>query len=146
VLADAEEVAGLFDEYRQFYGQAPDLPTSRRFMTERLIRRDSVIYWAFGRGDGGRVAMGFTQLYPSFSSTRCGRLWILNDLYVRSDFRGRGVARALMERARAHALETGACGLELMTARDNVSAQRLYEALGYQRDDVFLHYELSLAR
>jgi ribosomal protein S18 acetylase RimI-like enzyme len=49
-----------------------------------------------------------------------------------------------MERAREHALETGATGLFLQTARDNTRAQRLYESLGYRRDELFLVYELTL--
>ena len=139
---DTEVVAPLFDAYRQFYEQPADRALARAFIAERLERGDSVIFLA---ERDGRV-VGFTQLYPLFSSTvaRPRRLWLLNDLFVAPEARGGGIGRALMARARRLAEETGACGLELATARTNTVAQRLYESLGYRRDDQFLRYELGL--
>jgi ribosomal protein S18 acetylase RimI-like enzyme len=141
-LPDLDLVAPLFDAYRQFYRLAADPALARSFIADRLEQSDSVILLAMEE----REALGFVQLYPLFSSTaaRPGRLWLLNDLYVAPTARGRGVARALMQRARAHATETGATGLFLQTARDNWTAQRLYHSLGYRRDDQFLVYELTL--
>ena len=135
-------MAPLFDAYRQSYRLPPDADLAQGFIAERLSRGDSVIFLAIE----GSAAAGFVQLYPLFSSTatRPGRLWLLNDLFVTPEARGRGVARALMERARALAAQTGATGLFLQTARENAPAQRLYEALGYRRDDLFLVYELTL--
>jgi ribosomal protein S18 acetylase RimI-like enzyme len=140
--ADVELVAPLFDAYRQFYRRPTDLPGARAFLAERLAQEESVIFVA---ESGGR-AVGFVQLYPAFSSTaaRPGRLWLLNDLYVVPDARAGGVGRALVRRARTLAEETGACGLELVTARANAAAQRLYESLGWHRDEEFLRYELGL--
>ena len=139
---DADAVAPLFDAYRQFYEQPPDRALARAFIAERLERGESVIFLA--ERDGRPV--GFVQLYPVFSSTarRPGRLWLLNDLYVAPEARQGGVGRALMMRARRLAEETGACGLELVTARTNTIGQRLYEAVGFHRDDAFLRYELGL--
>jgi ribosomal protein S18 acetylase RimI-like enzyme len=140
--ADLDVVAALFDEYRQFYHLAADLPLSREFLAERLRLGDSTIFLA----EDGVDALGFVQLYPVFTSTAAvpGRLWLLNDLYVVPAARGRRVGQALMERARELGLATGARGLFLQTARDNASAQRLYESLGYRRDEHFLVYELDL--
>ena len=140
--ADADAVAPLFDAYRQFYQQPADPTLARAFITERLERDESVIFLAERDGQ----AVGFVQLYPLFSSTapRPRRLWLLNDLYVVPEARQGGVGRALMGRARRLAEDTGACGLELATARTNTIGQRLYESEGYRRDDAFLRYELGL--
>jgi len=140
--ADADVVAPLFDAYRQFYEQPSDLTLARRFIVERLERAESVVFLA--ERDGR--AVGFVQLYPLFSSTaaRPRRLWLLNDLFVAPEARGSGIGRALLARARRLAEETGATGLELATARSNTTAQRLYESVGYRRDDAFLRYELGL--
>jgi GNAT superfamily N-acetyltransferase len=142
-LGDADAVAPLFDAYRQFYQQPSDLALARAFIADRLARSESVIFLA--ERDGRPV--GFVQLYPVFSSTarRPGRLWLLNDLYVAPAARGSGVGRALMQRARRLAEDSGACGLELVTARTNTIGQRLYESEGYRLDDAFLRYELGLA-
>lgn len=138
---DLDALVPLFDAYRQFYRQPSDEAAAQAFLAERLAQGDSVILLA--RGPAGQ-AIGFTQLYPMFSSVRMRRLWVLNDLFVRPEARRSGVARALMEAARAHARRTGAVALTLATEKDNLSAKRLYEALGYRRDDAFDYYELSV--
>ncbi|MDQ3387301.1 MAG: GNAT family N-acetyltransferase [Actinomycetota bacterium] len=130
----------LFGAYRIFYEQTSDLPGARAFLQERMERDESVLFIAMD-GDTG---LGFTQLYPLFSSVSMGSLWLLNDLYVAPEARKRGVGAALLERAREFARETGAVGLELSTAKDNFSAQRLYEKLGWKRDEDYYHYALDL--
>jgi GNAT superfamily N-acetyltransferase len=139
---DVDAVAPLFDAYRQFYQQPSDPALARAFIAERLARSESVIFLA--ERDGR--AVGFVQLYPLFSSTaaRPRRLWLLNDLFVSPSARGGGVGRSLLERARRLGEETGAAGLELVTARTNAPAQRLYESLGWRQDEQFLRYELGL--
>jgi GNAT superfamily N-acetyltransferase len=138
---DIETVAPLFDAYRQFYEQPSDLDGARAFLTERLGRGESVIFLALL--DDGTPA-GFTQLYPIFSSTSMQRAWLLNDLFVAPAARRAGVGRALLERAHAFARETNSKELMLQTAVDNFPAQRLYESLGWQRDNDFYVYMLAV--
>jgi GNAT superfamily N-acetyltransferase len=138
-LEDLEAVAPLFDAYRQFYGQRSDLAAARAFLAERLGRDESVVFIALAaEGD----ALGFTQLYPSFSSVSLKRLWVLNDLFVGPGARREGVGRRLLDRARDWAIETGAKGLILATAVTNGAAQSLYESCGWRRDDEYQHYYL----
>ena len=138
--ADVDRLAPLFDAYRQFYRQKPDLAAARAFIGDRLRREESVIFLALA----GEEAVGFVQLYPCFSSTAMKRMWILNDLFVDPAARQRGAGRALMERARQWALETKADGLWLETAVDNHPAQRLYESLGWKRDNHYFRYLMPL--
>jgi GNAT superfamily N-acetyltransferase len=140
-ISDLDDAAPLFDAYRQFYGQRSDVAAARAFLDERLRRDESVIFLAVADGEPGGV-LGFTQLYPSFSSVSLKRLWVLNDLFVGSSVRRGGVGRRLLERAREWAIETGAKGLVLATAVDNSKARALYESCGWQRDDEFQHYYL----
>lgn len=134
-------VADLFDAYRGFYGQPANLPQSRAFLAERLARDESVIFYA--QDETGR-ALGFVQLYPSFSSIDAHRTWLLSDLFTAPQARGRGVGTLLMNAAREFAQATGAKGLVLETATDNHTAQRLYESLGYVRDPGYYTYCLDL--
>jgi ribosomal protein S18 acetylase RimI-like enzyme len=138
-IRDLDDLVPLFDGYRQFYGQRSDPTAARAFLRDRIERDESVIYLAY---TDPRKAVGFTQLYPSFSSVSLKPLWILNDLYVGADVRRGGVGRALLERARQHAVDSGAKGLVLSTGVTNKAAQRLYEACGWQRDDEFFQYHL----
>ncbi|WP_432454906.1 MULTISPECIES: GNAT family N-acetyltransferase [unclassified Agarivorans] len=140
-LAQLEAVAELFDQYRVFYKQNSDLNLARDFIAERMRLQQSVIFVALSAE--GR-ALGFTQLYPSFSSTNAARIWILNDLFVTPAARGQGIAPQLMNAAKQHALATQAVALELATATDNHRAQALYQSLAYQVDREFIHYHLPL--
>lgn len=138
-------VTPLFDAYRQFYQQSSDLEGARRFLLARLQEESSVIFLALGTDTEKKIAYGFTQLYPSFSSVSMRRLWILNDLFVAPEARRLGVGLALLERARTFALETSARGLTLKTAVTNTTAQALYEAAGWKRETDFYAYNLYLS-
>jgi ribosomal protein S18 acetylase RimI-like enzyme len=138
--ADVGEVAPLFDAYRQFYGKAPDVEAARRFLFARLNKDESVLFIARLEGK----VVGFVNLYPVFSSVNLTRQWILNDLFVAPEARQLGVGRALTERAHRLAEATQANGLTLETAVDNVAAQKLYESLGWKRDDEFYRYFLPV--
>jgi GNAT superfamily N-acetyltransferase len=142
-LDHADIIAPLFDAYRQFYGKPSNLDRGRTFISKRIINRDSAIFLAVDAADAKR-GLGFTQLYPSFSSVSMRRLWILNDLYVLDEARGQGIATALLQKAREFAEQTSAKGLVLETAIDNTEAQRLYEKLGWQRNEAFYNYHLTL--
>jgi ribosomal protein S18 acetylase RimI-like enzyme len=137
---DVDQLAPLFDAYRQFYRQPGDLPRARDFLRERLQRNESVILLA----TQDVAVVGFTQLYPMFSSVRTARIWILNDLYVAEPARRSGAARGLLDAAARFAREEGAARLMLETGRDNGPARALYRAAGWSEDDS-QWYSLSLA-
>ena len=127
---DLDRIAPLFDAYRQFYAQPSDLRRARDWLQARLERDESVLLVA----EHNDAAVGFTQLYPMFSSVRTARLWVLNDLFVAADARRQGVARALLDAATQFAHDDGAAGLMLETARDNQPARALYVAAGWNED------------
>jgi GNAT superfamily N-acetyltransferase len=139
--ADLDALVPLFDAYRLFYGQCSDEAGARAFLAERFARAESAIFIA--RGAAGE-ALGFTQLYPSFTSAGMKRIFILNDLFVAQGARRRGVASALLRAAAAFARAEGAARLALSTAFDNRAAQSVYEAHGWQRDEQFHSYNLRL--
>ncbi|NJL43538.1 MAG: GNAT family N-acetyltransferase [Pseudanabaena sp. SU_2_4] len=143
VLADTEhleEVVVLFDLYRVFYNQSSSLEAARHFLQERFQTNDSTIFIAREHDCG----VGFAQLYPSFSSVSMKRIWILNDLFVKTSHRKQGVAKLLIAAAENYARETGAVRIILATQISNIVAQVLYESLGYRKDQDFYHYALQL--
>jgi ribosomal protein S18 acetylase RimI-like enzyme len=140
-LNNINEVSELFNAYRVFYKQESDLALANSFITQRLINKDSVIFCAYDDNDN---ALGFTQLYPTFSSVSARKSWVLNDLYVSSSARRLGAGKKLMEMAKLFAIETNAKGIALETCKNNVNAQALYESLGYEKEGSVYHYFLSL--
>jgi ribosomal protein S18 acetylase RimI-like enzyme len=135
-----QDVSELFNQYRVFYKQPSDIEAAKAFLRERFQKHDSIIFVA----RDNELIVGFTQLYPSFSSVSMKRAWILNDLFVNEVFRKKGVAKSLMGAAENFARETESVRIVLSTQISNMAAQSLYESLGYIEDKDFGHYALQL--
>jgi ribosomal protein S18 acetylase RimI-like enzyme len=140
---DVDEVADLFDRYRQFYAQPADAGLARAFISERIAQHESIILVAHQRSSR---LLGFTQLYPTFCSVSAAPIYVLYDLFVSPESRRTGIGGALLRAAAEHAANTQVVRLELATAKTNHAAQALYRSLGWVRDDVFDRYSLSIAR
>jgi len=136
-LGDVAAVAALFDLYRQFYEQAPDLPLAQVFIQERISKQESVILVA---ESGAAELVGFCQLYPTFCSVEAKPIYVLYDLFVHPSARKSGAGKQLMQAAEAKAIADGKCRMDLTTAKTNQAAQSLYVALGWVRDEVFYTY------
>jgi GNAT superfamily N-acetyltransferase len=141
-VEDLDLIVPLFDAYRQFYRQPSDPILARIFLSERFRHHQSVIFLAL---DDDGSALGFTQLYPSFSSGLARPIYILNDLFVTPSARRHNIARRLLETAAEFAKQSGAARLALSTALDNAPARALYESCGWRQDNVFCTYMLPIA-
>lgn len=126
----------LFDLYRIFYEQQSNLDGAKEFLKERIQNEESCIFIAFEEG----TAVGFVQLYPSFSSVSMKRSWVLNDLYVKKNARKKGVGEQLIKTGIQFAAETGAKGVLLETGKENITAQRLYEKIGFNKEENYFYY------
>lgn len=138
---DVEPLVPLFDAYRQFYGRTSDVAAARTFLLARFANRESTLFIAHQ----GEMAIGFAQLYPSFSSVSLARIFILNDLFVQEQARRTGVASSLLSAAAIFAVSLGAVRLSLSTALTNDAAQALYRSAGWNRDQQFSVYHLALS-
>lgn len=134
------EVAVLFEAYRGYYDQAPDFDGALAFITERIAKKDSVIFVVLL----GEKIIGFTQLYPIFTSLGMKRGWLLNDLYVLEEHRGKGAGKALLDAASNYGKKTNAAWLMLQTYIANTTAQALYEKEGFKKDVNSFYYYKSL--
>ncbi len=131
-----DAAAVVFDAYRQYYGQKADLAGAKNFLSERLLHNESIIFLALDND----LSLGFTQLYPMFSSVSMKRQWVLNDLFVAEHARNLGVGKAIIEVAQNFVQQVGHKGLLLETTPDNEKAQKLYERLGWEREENFYYY------
>lgn len=131
-----DELSKLFQSYRIFYKKTPDTEGEKAFLKDRIINQESVVYLA----KSGDRFIGFVQLYPVFSSVRMKKLWLLNDLFVDADYRKTGAASLLIEKSKELAIETKSAGLMLQTAKDNITAQSVYNKTDFVRDEDFYTY------
>jgi len=132
---DIDKLSVLFDKYRIFYKQESDIDNARSFLRKRMKRKESVIFVAEER----KELIGFTQLFPIFSSVSLKRTWLLNDLYVNEKARGIGAATKLLEVAKEFGKETNSKWLLLQTAADNITAQKVYEKNGWVKETDFFY-------
>ncbi len=144
-LSDLGTLAPLFADYRAFYAQPHDMAVASEFLRARLANDESTVILAFDARDAHAAPLGFTQLYPMFSSVRAARIYILNDLYVAETARRQGVGEALLRAAADFGRDRGAIRLELETTPDNLKAQSLYRAQGwaFYQDTFRFHLPLT---
>lgn len=140
-VADVDVLVDLVEKYRAFYKQTPNEKT-RDYLTQRLTNNEAIVFLANYVEDFNHKAVGFTMIYPTFSTVSLSEIWLLNDLYVDEPYRRHGVAQKLMDTAESEAKSAGATRLFLRTANDNVNAQALYEGRGWVRDEIFRRYDL----
>ena len=91
-----DQIVELFDAYRVWYRMPTDKATAKAFLLERIYAKESVIFVCENEKE---QLVGFTQLYPIFSSTRMKRMWLLNDLFVQPEYRGKGILKQFIEKA-----------------------------------------------
>lgn len=135
---DLEQLSHLFNGYRVFYRKESDVPAAKDFLMQRLTKADSEIF-VCETPEGQLV--GFVQLYPLFSSTRMQKLWLLNDLFVDPDYRGRGISVQLIERAKQLVRDSEACAMFLETERSNDIGNALYPRTGFKLNEGSNFYE-----
>ena len=139
-LQDIEGLAALFNGYRIFYKKESDLAAAKNFLTARIKQKESEIFVAEVAGK----LVGFTQLYPLFSSTRMKRLWLLNDLFVDSNYRGQGISVQLIDAAKDLCRQTNACAMMLETEMSNIIGNQLYPRTDFELDTEHNHYEWTV--
>jgi GNAT superfamily N-acetyltransferase len=141
-LPDLNQLALLFDQYRVFYQKTSDIQQAKAFLKELIVTCSSEIFVA--ENEEGKL-VGFVQLYPLFSSTRMKKLWLLNDLFVQEDYRGKGISVALINAAKTLCKESNACGMMLETAKTNEIGNNLYPKTGFELDNDHNYYSWDVA-
>lgn len=135
------EMVELFDAYRIFYRKESDKNGAKEFLLERMRKNESKIFAA--EDEKTKKLLGYVQLYPLFSSVQMKKVWVLNDLFVLPEFRKNGVGEFLMEESKKFANTSDVARLLLCTEKNNFSAQKLYEKVGYT-EDAMKYYVLPL--
>ena len=139
-LEDLHPLAVLFDEYRQFYGASSNINLSYQFLKQRFENQESVIFIHI-KDD---VFTGFILLYLGFSSVACSIYYILDDVYVTPTFRRQGSAEQLIDTAILFARHENALRISLETQKTNYQSHKLYEQMGFVKDDEFKIYHCFL--
>jgi len=136
-LSDLKNLSVLFNSYRMFYGKESDIRVAEEFLRSRIENKDSKIFIC----EFNNELSGFVQLYPIFSSTRVSKYWLLNDLFVDINKRGKGYSKLLIERSKELVIESKACGMMLETEKSNDIGNLLYPSTGFKKNELCNFYE-----
>lgn len=140
--ADLDALLPLFAGYQRFYeNDSPDDACNRAFFAQFVAPSDAGLLLV---AKDGEEAVGFANLYWTFSSVSAEAHALMNDLFVSETARSGGVGRALIDASRDAARERGITRMSWATALDNRRAQALYEQTGAERS-VWFEYELPTA-
>jgi GNAT superfamily N-acetyltransferase len=119
--------------YCDFYETAPSdeqlLDLSRALLSDAELEGIQLI-----ARDEHEVAAGFATVFWSWDTTEGARIGIMNDLFVKPQARGSGVAEQLVEVCVERCKRRGAARLEWQTGQDNARAQAVYDRLAGVRE------------
>jgi len=140
-----ELVADMFNKYRIFYKQPSDIELAKEYLKERLANNEAQFFVAYDSITF--ELLGFTLLYARFSSVSAIKNWHIGDLYVEPNQRKRGLGQKLLQTAIDYATEHKAKFISLNTAKDNFTAQKVYEDFGFDKREYlpdYLYYQFDL--
>jgi len=141
--ADLPLILPLFDGYRRFYEQPSDIEASRIYLTERLDKNESVMFFVYENKNNEKNGIGFAQLYATYSSVTLKKFWVLHDLYVKDDYRKQGIAKTLINKCKELAHENAPLGIIIESRISNQSAQHLFDAVGFVKEGEHYFYYLE---
>ncbi|SHN93545.1 hypothetical protein BHECKSOX_431 [Bathymodiolus heckerae thiotrophic gill symbiont] len=140
---DLLQIVEIFEHYRNFYKCERNNELAVEFISKRIEFEDSFILIAVDESKPLLTIVGFTQMYPLYSSTEMKKLWLLNDLFVLKDYRKKGIAKKLIENNKQVAQTSGARGLFLETESTNEVAKNIYSNEGFIKNkNIFYNFDL----
>ncbi len=125
---DIPQLVLLFDAYRQFYRMTSDLPAAEAYLSARMENKEAILFGAFNKEE----MIGFTLLFPLYSSTRMQPIYLLNDLFVNPIYRNQSIGKAILLHAQEFAKQQGRAGILLETEKTNAIGNHLYPAMGFE--------------
>lgn len=100
-------------------------------------------YGFYGVAEIEKNIVGCLMVTLEWSDWRNGVFWWIQSVYVKPEFRNKGVYRSLYEFVKKTAKENPeVCGFRLYVEKENHRAQKTYQALGMGETDYRLYEEL----
>jgi ribosomal protein S18 acetylase RimI-like enzyme len=131
---------GLFEGYSEFYqSQLTDERALR--VWSWIIDKNHPLGGAVALNDDGEM-IGFVHYREVPRTLTASRGLFLDDLFVAQESRQTGAGRALVEFTKDYARQKKLNRVQLVTAADNETAQRLYDEVGTRTD--WVTYEIEL--
>ncbi|MCJ8313388.1 MAG: GNAT family N-acetyltransferase [Saccharospirillaceae bacterium] len=128
-----DEVLPLIRAYQQFYNVSDISDSKNKIFFSQFGESNSAGCQFIYRDNG--VVVGFATVYFSYASSITSKVAILNDLYTKTDSRGKGVGRKLIEYCHQYAASNNATRLQWVTSPQNKPAQKLYDSMNTKKSN-----------
>ncbi len=112
-------------------------PKSREILLHDFNNRLFQVFLLFENG----VLAGCAVVVDTYSISKVSKILYLGELYIRAPFRRKGLGKILFEHVISYAKENKYLRLEWRTAKDNASAQELYNS--YATDTDWVYYVMK---
>lgn len=130
---DSDDATQLIAELDQYLDDLPYTPESRHaYSVEKLVKEGVSFFVAFV--DGRSAGCGGLKLFDRDYAE-------VKRMYVRPEFRGVGLGKAILDHLAQYALDRGISVLRLETGIYQVEAVGLYERWGFERREPFGEYQ-----
>jgi GNAT superfamily N-acetyltransferase len=137
---DLDDLLPLMRGYSDFYEVDPGDEALLDLSKALIANPDYDGIQLIARDAETNEALGFATIYWMWSTSRAARIAVMNDLFSVEAARRRGVGEALIKACLDATRERGAALLQWQTARDNHTAQALYERVGGIREQWYDYY------
>lgn len=129
-IADFEQINALFKELAEF----EQLPEKMTNTVDRMIAEKDFFNCFVAETADKRIIGYVTYFFCYYTWT--GKALYMDDLYVKTDFRGQGIGSMLIHKIIAYAKETGCHKLRWQVSEWNKPAIEFYQKLGAEINHV----------
>lgn len=137
-IAKDSDIDTLLELMRESYA-FEHFPFNKRAATKAfsdILHDDSLGHvWLI---KAGNKVIGYIVLTLGFSLEYHGRDAIIDELYIREDYRGQGIGTRAIEFAAKESHSLGIDALHLEVERKNTKAHRFYRKVGFEDHDRYL--------
>jgi ribosomal protein S18 acetylase RimI-like enzyme len=139
--ADLETVVCLIREFAEFEDLSDVCEVTAEKLLEAMFTAGAVVEGLLAFD--GALAIGYALFFPNFSSFRGQRGLYLDDIFVKNEYRGKGIGEALLKEIARLAASRGLERIDFLVLDWNTPAAGFYEKLGAAKDAEERHYKFT---
>ena len=138
---DVPDVISLMREFAAFEDLSEYCEVTEERLRVAMFGNDAVVEGLIA--NDGDKAIGYALFYPNFSSFRGQRGFYLEDIYIKSEYRGSGIGEAMLREVARIAASRGCERIDFLVLGWNTPAIKFYESQGAVRDNDERHFKFT---
>lgn len=137
--SDLPAIVGLMRAFAEYEKLGHFLQVNEQRLFEAMFGDDAFVHGLMAYHDSRAIA--YAMFYPYFASFRGQRGYYLEDIYIKDEYRRKGIGQAMLKAIARLAMARGFERLDFQVLEWNTPAVKFYERLGCVRDDDERHFK-----